>query len=481
MSELTLGTPANGQLNSILLADDIQPGSSVGYGTAKDIFEYHPLGGKLAEKPIVMALSQERIYTVDGAPGDDVIEQFKRTRRELGLDQQTHRLGVTAKTYGISALVVGVVGKEPNEPLTIEDIRSTGLYINVVDPLNTAGSLVLNQNPLAPDYLKPREVSVSGKQFHRSRSVVLMNEMPVYLGWTDSAFGFSGRSVYQRILYSLKSYIEVMMAADMLAKKCGVVVTETTQQSSVANELASMVLREKRNVVKMAQTGNVITVGSGEKVYSLDLTNLGESLDKALDQIRSTIAAGSGTPAILINEETFSSGLSEGSEDAKYVAEFVDGTRKWFDPVMAYLDRIAMIRAWTPEFYATIQNRYPEYKNKPYEQSVMEWRSQFTAKWPSYLKESASEEQSRHEKKVDSLVKVFDTMIEHLDPENKCRLIDWLQDCINSMPELVPSQMMLDTMSLQEHLEEEAERNRQEGINPDLGDDPNQDDNAGEE
>lgn len=468
MAELTLGTPGSGELSAILLAEDIEPGSDVGYQTAKRIFEHHPLGGKLAEKPVAMALSMPRTITIDGAPGDDVIEEFRRARRDLGLDDQVYRAGVISKIYGISALFIGCKGVDPITPLTIENLRDPSLYVNAVDPLNTAGSLVLNQDPLSPDYLKPREIRVAGKIFHRSRSVVLLNEMPVYLGWVDSAFGFSGRSVYQRILYSLKSYIECMKASDMLAKKAGVIVAETQQQSSATNQLAAMFLGRKRTEVKLAETGNVLSTGMGEKLYSLDMTNLAQSLETAMSKIRETIAAGSGTPAILINEETFAQGLSEGSEDSKYVAEFVEHERRRLDPLFEFTDRIAMARAWTPEFFAVIQNRYPDYRNKTYDSTVAEWKRQFKASWPSFLKESESQIQERAQKQLESLLSVVVQLLPLLDPENQSVLIDWFQDCINGLPELVTSQLTLDPLSLQEHLAEKAQQSAQTGLDPNV-------------
>jgi len=458
MSELTFGTPASGELGKMLIADDIQPGDAAGYETCKRVFEYHPLGGKLAEKPIAMAMSQERNITIDGAPGDDVIEEFKRARAELNLDEQSYRLAVIAKIYGIGAMFIGIKDVDSGEPLTPDQLRNPTLYVNAVDPLNASGSLVLNQNPLDPDYLKPRELAVTGVRFHRSRSVVLMNEMPIYLGWTDSAFGFSGRSVYQRILFSLKSYIETMLASDMLARKVGVIVAKMEQQSSGANQIASFFMGEKRQQVKLARTGNVLSIGVKEDIVSLDLTNLGPGLDTALQHIREVIAAGSGTPAILINEETFASGLSEGSEDAKYVAEFVDGVRKWMMPVMAFTDRIAQARAWTEEFFAVIQERYPEYRDRDYATTVSGWRAQFKAEWPPYIKESETDKQRRVKEQLDALVSVFAVLYQCLDPNNKVVLVEWLADCVNSLPDMVPSQLMFDAGALQEFLAEQLEQ-----------------------
>jgi hypothetical protein len=457
MAELVYGTPTGDGLNGILSSNDLQPGDQPSYQTCKTIFEVHPLGGKLSEKPVAMAMSQKRKITIDGAPGDDVIEEFLRARKELDLDGKVYRGGVIAKIYGISGMFIGIKDIKSNEPLTMEQLKDASLYINVIDPLNAAGSLVLNQDPLSPDYLKPREVTVAGQQFHRSRSCVLINEMPVYLGWTDSAFGFSGRSVYQRILYSLKSYIETMKAADMLAKKCGVIVAKTKQQSSATNNIAAKFMRRKREDVKLAQTGNVLSIDVGEDVESLDLTNLSSSLDTALTHIRETIAAGSGTPAILVNEETFASGLSEGLQDYKYVAEFIEGIRAWLEPYYTFTDRIAMVRAWNEDFFKIIQQRYPEYEDKPFEATVAEWRRQFKAEWPAFLKESESEVHNRVKDQVISLVAVFDALKQTLDPDSMTNLIMWIVDCVNSLPGIVPSQLMIDQQSLQEWLDENLE------------------------
>ena len=42
---------------------------------------------------------------------------------------------------------------------------------------------------------------MQGQQYHPSRARICLNEMPVYLGYTNSAFGYVGRSVYQRALF----------------------------------------------------------------------------------------------------------------------------------------------------------------------------------------------------------------------------------------------------------------------------------------
>ena len=58
-------------LMQLLLTDEIVPGSSPSYEVCKTIYNYHPLGAKLAEYPVQLAQSQEREITIPGAPEDD--------------------------------------------------------------------------------------------------------------------------------------------------------------------------------------------------------------------------------------------------------------------------------------------------------------------------------------------------------------------------------------------------------------------------
>ena len=56
-----------------------------------------------------------------------------------------------------------------------------------------------------------------------------------------------------------------------------------------------------------------------------------------------------GMPAILINQETFAEGFGEGTEDARAIAQWVDGVRIELNPLYKWFDEIVMRRAWNPE------------------------------------------------------------------------------------------------------------------------------------
>ena len=62
MSELTINnTLLGGNLTQILEANDIGPGSQAGYDLCKTLWTFHPLGGKLVEKPVRLALSKPEL------------------------------------------------------------------------------------------------------------------------------------------------------------------------------------------------------------------------------------------------------------------------------------------------------------------------------------------------------------------------------------------------------------------------------------
>lgn len=459
-----------------LLGEDIKPGDEIGYETAKQIFEYHPLGGKLAEQPITMAMGQEREYSIPGGPEEDLIKRFKEAREEIAADQSIHMTATLSRVYGISSLVVGSEGVPTNEPLTIEAIRSNDIYFNAADPLNTAGSLVLNQDAGAADFLKPRSVSVGGKVYHKSRSVILMNEMPIFLSFQASAFGFSGRSVYQRCLYPLKSYLEYMIAIDMIAQKCGLLVAKTQQNTSAANELMARSMGMKRSDLKMGKTGNVLSIGQEDSIETLDLQNLHASLTAGLTENREAIAAGAGMPAQLVNQQTFATGFGEGTEDAKSIAGFIESIREWMKPLYDLTDKVAMARAWDEDFYKTIQTSYPElYANIPYERAYRDWCAAFTPTWPSLLREPESKKVDVDKVRFEAVMSAFGQLLPVVDPENKAKVITWFQDCLNNAPDLIPAELDLDMDALTDFLlkqQENVDMGMGGGMGEDEGSDP---------
>lgn len=446
MAEVTINSSTVGNaLTELLMAPDIEPGDDVSYQTAKSLWLYHPLGKKMVEAPIIHAQSQAREISIPGSPEDKVREEFNRIWQEMRVNDLIYNVASVARAYGIGS-IAAVAEDVPNDtPLSPEQITQLDLRFSIFDPLNTAGSLVLNQNPLATDFMKPNAIRVSTVQFHRSRTVTLMHEQPVYIAYTTSAFGFVGRSVFQRALYPLKSFIQTMITDDLVTKKAGVFIAKLGTAGAIIDNVMQTMAGLKRMFIKVATIGNVISVGKDEFIETLNMQNLDAAFGMARRDILENIAAAADMPAKLLLQESFAEGFGEGTEDAKAVAAYVDGIRVWLQPLYKFFDRIVMQKAWTPEFYQTIQNQYPEeWAQVPYEQAFFAWVNAFTAKWPSLLTEPESEQVVTDNVKIQALLAMLELGVEmQLDPENLGQLMLWVQDNINQNRMMFQTPLML--------------------------------------
>lgn len=424
--------------------DDIVPGSSPGYDLCKVIWEYHPLGQKLVEKPIEIAQSQKREISVPNSPESRVVEAFNNEWTRLCTDTHIRTCMSMARVYGVSTVGLVEDGVNFAEPLDFENLYKAQLAVNIYDPLNTAGSLTLHQDPLAIDFQHVMQVSVNGQPFHRSRTIVMMNESPIYLSYTDSAFGFVGRSVYQRSLYPLKSFLQTVITDDLVARKVGVLVAKIKQPGSIINNAMMKLFGQKRQVVKEAETGGVISISPDENIESLNMQNLDGPMELSRKNILENIASAAGMPAKLLTEETFAEGFGEGTEDAKAVARYIDGMREKMQPLYDFFDRVVMYRAWNPNFYKIIQKEYAEYKDIPYRQAFYQWKNSFAAKWPSLLTEPDSELVKVDEVKLRAVMAWVQLIMPIADPDNKARVIEWAVDNFNSLKFLFDTPLVMD-------------------------------------
>ena len=118
-------------LMRLLMAEDINPGSPPGYELCKIIYSYHPLGSKMAEAPLNMALSQSREITIEGGPEEELADAFNREWRRqgvVGADVLIHNTMKTSRIYGIGSIIVGARGKPNYRPLTDDEIQNGELY-----------------------------------------------------------------------------------------------------------------------------------------------------------------------------------------------------------------------------------------------------------------------------------------------------------------------------------------------------------------
>lgn len=444
-----LGTTAGlgTELIRLLSAEDMMPGSKASYQLAKVLYSYHPLGAKMAEVPVALAQSQEREISVPDGPEDRLVTAFKREWRAtgaVGADILIRNCVRISRIYGISSLVVGARDTDSTQPLPLDKLHTLDLFYNVLDPLNTAGSLVLDQDPNSPDFQRPRNLRVGNQEYHPSRAVTVMNEQPVYIEFTTSAFGFVGRSVYQRALYPLKTFLQSMITDQWVTQKCGLLIWNAVSPGSVTNNRILSFFGFKRTQLKAGMTGNVLTIGEKEAIASLNLQNLEGPATMARSNALKNVAMAAGMPAKLLEQETMVGGMAEGSEDAKQIARYIDMVRADMGPLYAFFDQIVQRRAWSPDFYKTVQRDHPEYKGVPYETAFYRWSNSFTAKWPNLLSEPDSEKLKGEEMRFKSVVALIESMSPMLPQSEKAKLLAWAADEINSRRELFSSPLIID-------------------------------------
>jgi Anti-CBASS Acb1-like protein len=450
MAEVTINGSALGNgLQALLVAPDILPGDGPSYELCKQIYAYHPLGAKMTDAPISAAQSQPRQITVPKSPEDLVRDAFLKQWEADGCDRHIFNAARTARQYGISSIAVLTDGKEPGEALDFTTLWRDKIGFNVLDPLNTAGSLVLNQDPNSIDFQKHASIAVGGKRYHRSRSVTVLNEDPLYIEYTTSAFGFVGRSVYQRALYPLKSFINTMVTDDMVSKKAGLLIAFIKGAGSIVDNLMARFQGIKRSLLKMAVVDNVLSMGPDDKVESLNLQNLDGAFGNSRTNILKNIATAADMPAVMLENETLTEGFGEGTEDAKIIARYINRIRIWMAPLYAFMDPIVQARAWNPDFYKTIQAQFPdEYGAMSHKEAFYQWQTSFSALWPSLLEEPESEKIKVDDVKLKAGIALLEVLMPELDPENRATAIQWACDTFNGLKLLFPSPLILDTEAL---------------------------------
>ena len=454
MSEITISnTGLPSPLMEFLQAEAIEPGSPVGYQTCKAIFEFHPLAAKIIEKPIVLALSKPRLITMDCQPKEMLIKAFHEEWNSLDATNVIRDVTFLKRVYGVAAVIYGAEGVPTDQPIDPWTLPDLDIYFNKLDPLNLAGSTVTNQNPNAPDFQKPKTfITAAGQPYHPSRSCIVFNNTPIYLAYQSSGFGFTGRSVFQRALYPLKSFVQSMVTDDLVTFKAGLLVIKQKQSGSIVNRLMQVGAGIKRGMLQQGVTGNVLSIDIDEDIESIDLNNTDTAMTTARNNIIANIAAATDVPAILLKDEALANSFAEGSQDAIAIAQYVTGLRNDMRTLFEFFDKIVMHRAWNKQFYEIVQAKHPEmYAGKTYEEAFYEWKAAFTPAWDSMIEETPSELVKTDEVKLKGMTEVLRTLLPVIDPQNRANLVQWAQDNLSEMPEMFKSNMQLDMEDIAEY------------------------------
>ena len=152
----------------------------------------------------------------------------------------------------------------------------------------------------------------------------------------------------------------------------------------------------------------------------------------------------------MLDNETMVAGFGEGTEDAKNIARYIDGIRKWLAPTYEFFDEIVMRRAWNVDFYETIQADFPEYKDISYTDAFYRWKNGFTATWPSLLEDPEADTKAEDVRQK-AILGMMEVLLPHMDPDNRTRLIEWAVDSSGENKTLFPQPLVLDYEALAEY------------------------------
>lgn len=449
MAEISINQ-ANSQLMQILECDELQPGSDASYELCKLIYAYHPIGKKMVDFPVEMAMYKPREITITAAGPFEarMREQFETVWLGYKMDDVIKSWKGQARMYGAAGCIWGLAGQAPDALIDKFDIPKGEIFFNVLDPLVMAGSMVTNQDPNSPDFLKVSRISAAGIEYPRTRSAVIQNERPLFIQYTTSSYGYVGRSVYQRALFPLRTFVQSMFTDNFVTVKAGVIVLKAEQPGSIVDNVLDFFNFKKRQTFKEATTGNVINIGEKDDASTLNLTNVNDAMTTARSNVIENVATAADMPSIILNSETFAQGFADGTEDAKVVARYVDGIRKELADCFQFLDPLIMHLAWNKEFYETLQAECPQWARVPYQTWFVTMRDSFKYKWPQLLEEPESELSKLDKVRSEAILAALEAMVPHVDPENKAELFRWAMENFNQFKRLMPESLNLDIDAL---------------------------------
>jgi hypothetical protein len=448
-----------GPLTQMLMAEAIEPGSDPSYQLCKIIYAYHPVGAKMAEKPIEIAQSKPRVISIQDGPEERCVQAFTEEWNRLDATRIIKNLGAQSRVYGVASLGALANGVTSTRAFSGQDWAKHKLAFNLFDPLNTSGSLIFNQNPNAFDFQKPRDqLRVFGVAYEASRYITLLNEDPFYILWNNPGFGFNGRSVYQRALYPLKSFLYAMIADQMVLRKAGLLVAKMKTGGSIISNLMAAAGAMKRAILQQGQTNNVLEIGVDDSIETLNMQNIELALTTPRKNVLQDIAAAAKMPAIMLTDETFAEGFGEGSEDAEEYKRYIRNVREWLAPCYSFFDEIVMNRAWTPEFVEALKVDFPDYRKMSYEEAFYRFKNSYEATWPNLDEEPESKQVEKDDVKLKSITATVQVLLPVLDPENKARAVQFFVDNINENKLMFTSGLEFDPESFLEWLEEQREQ-----------------------
>ena len=437
---ISSGVEENTPLYNILMTKTLVPGQTPSYEICKDLYLYHPLGKKIIDAPISRAMNKRREIVVLEQP-DFVVRRFDEKWDELQADYYIADCYRLSRIYGISSLAIVPENGDTSSPHKPKELWKDKIRFNSLDPLNTAGSMVGILDPNQPDFLKYSSIAVQGKQYSPGRAHIQLYENPVYLSFTSSAFGYVGRSAFNRCLYPMQSYLQSMIADNLVMVKSGVLVAKVDQPGSIIDKIQTAAQSIRLSILKGARTGNTVAIKPTESIESLDLHYL--DYQKQRLNILETIALSLDMPAQFLTSDALSQGFGEGTEDAKLITSYIDRVRLDMKNLYDFMDMIVMHSAWNPAYFESIRSQLKD-PLISYEEFFNSCRRSFRSRWPDALEPSKKERIEQQRISYESVLQVWNSLSRTTEGNNKGQLMQWVVDNLNEMNDLFPNKLKID-------------------------------------
>lgn len=340
--------------------------STLSNADCRTIYTKHPLGRVIVDAYTDMIFSVPRRITFDGFPGW-LADEYAKVALEMGEDEAIRTTVNTAQIYGDATLYILCDAtpeiSDPSVPLTSEMIRDCRkVRFAVADPLYATGYVELDPNNY--DWLRPVRISVQGVDYHPSRYIMQLNGQVIPLRFSESAYRYSGRSVYQSCVEALRRYLYLDEGLTKYSSQIGMSIWRISpdRKAGLLSNLfgslgraGSSAIDAGLTMLRGAGTSNAIALLHDEDYTSIELKGISD-LVELRDMTLKEIARATGRSETLLLGRKFAAGLNAGDNDYRDDIMRVNAERaRVILPLYDWADRYVLARLLTDDILTRIK------------------------------------------------------------------------------------------------------------------------------
>lgn len=333
-----------------------------------------------------LAFSANRIFMIENSE-PEVVEAIQKANIRLKVKEKVKDVIKLSRIFGYATFAIACEHNGEKIPLSqalsAKQVREGNISINVIDPMLTS-STQPELDPTKYGFMELRRVYVGNERLHHSRGVAIQHTMPIYNEYTNSAYTFSGTSIFQSIYSLLIIHQNLCLNIKRMAEIGGSLMVN--QPSAAFDEEAGSNFVSGGKAQQQQTLGILSTIkrwgvaiwGRKTEVNYLGMQGTTD-VATALEIIEKIISHEiPDTPNILFSDTAFSKGLSEGIQDMKFIQQAINDFREKAEPIYRIVDKYLQAIAWTPEFCESIRRKYyDKYGDMTYAQMKEYWASDF--------------------------------------------------------------------------------------------------------